>query len=497
MSTSMNHDAIDWLRSQQKNLYTLFIVNLIGFSAVLRADYVYRDDIRRVLYNFEEWEQSGRLFSYLLSKAVFFGLNADATPFIQIAALFVLSCGGLLLIHALDKNANITHFICLSPLCLSPYMLENLSYKFDALWMALSVLFAIFPFFIYETDNRKSLRFSLTVLSIFCVFNLYQASFGFFIAIFLYLKLRDLRKDQPLSFFFKKRSILLLAAIVATILYAIEVKYFFPVTSDWGKFHSQTSLGNTSHLSILWHNIQRYYESFAKDWDGSLFQYVFLINTYAILIISLKSIFRHRTVAVRIVKTVLLIILLPALSLAPFLIQIFLTYPIFLPRTFLAVGCVFFILLFDPLLLFKDRRPYRYLFIGIALYCALQITIFGNIYGNMLASQKEWENNRLPLLTYHLAKARQMTGCNTIYFANEIGYSPTFHNIGHKYPIIYKLISPSIGRLYFPAEVLLRHGVELYKYPKEPMRDPQPLLFDEPWYDITATDNTCILKFKW
>lgn len=144
----------------------------------------------------------------------------------------------------------------------------------------------------------------------------------------------------------------------------------------------------------------------------------------------------------------------------------------------------------------QHKGFYRKIFFAITIYCSLQLVVFASAYGNLLASQMNWEKNRLVPLAYQLVKVQQKTNCHSIFYENTIGYSPALSNLGRKYPVLYKLINPSVGYIYFASEVLRDYGLHLPNNIVPPPTEDINVFYNEPWYVIAASGDVCILSFK-
>jgi len=233
-----------------------------------------------------------------------------------------------------------------------------------------------------------------------------------------------------------------------------------------------------------------------SDWNKSIFEYVLIVNVYVMVIVSIRKIFLKNNIVNGVLKSIAFIIMLSFLTIAPFFIQLFLINPVYAPRTFLTVGVAFAFILLDPLLLLKNKRFYRKTFHAVTIYASLQMIIVASTYGNLLASQMHWEKNRLIPLAYQLVKVQQKTKCHSIFYENTIGYSPAFFNVGKKYPVLYKLIKPSVGYLYFASDVLRDYGLHLSNNIVPPPAEGIKVFYNEPWYVIAASGDVCILSFK-
>lgn len=146
--TVFQQDARSFWQTYQKTFCALLILHLIGISAILRANVLYIDDVRRVVVGFREFG-FGRKLADLLAVLVHADKNIwDISPLTQLLAICFLSAAGCVVIHLLSEKRefDLWTVIAVLPLGLSPYFLECLSYKFDSPYMALSILVSVVPF---------------------------------------------------------------------------------------------------------------------------------------------------------------------------------------------------------------------------------------------------------------------------------------------------------------------------------------------------------------
>jgi len=139
--------AIKW-RSFIKPVLLMFGIYLLGIISIIRANFYFMDDVGRSVDAFRGWIAMSRYVAEFLS--VFIHADArltDISPLPQLLAVFILAISSVLLVYVLnDSKITIAGLLASIPVGLSPYMLECLSYKFDAPYMALSVLASIVPF---------------------------------------------------------------------------------------------------------------------------------------------------------------------------------------------------------------------------------------------------------------------------------------------------------------------------------------------------------------
>ena len=136
-------------RSFLKPLLILFGIYFLGILTIIRANFLYRDDIWRAVESiFWQWFGWSRYVSVFSSFIVHADINlTDISPLPQLIAIFILSVSSLILVYVIGKKKiTIVRLLASIPLGLSPFILENLSYKFDPPYNALSILACIVPF---------------------------------------------------------------------------------------------------------------------------------------------------------------------------------------------------------------------------------------------------------------------------------------------------------------------------------------------------------------
>ena len=185
---------------------TLFFFYLIAFSAIIRANYTYADDIGRTFEGYHGWLDWSRWTTELL--ATFIHANwklTDISPFPQILACAIMSMGGVILLYIFKEKHNITlwNIFAVSITALAPYFLRMISYKFDSPYMALGFLVSVIPF-CYRKHSRI-IYMSVSIICLLVMCTTYQAYSGVYPMIVLFLIVHEIRNGKNiknnLSFF--------------------------------------------------------------------------------------------------------------------------------------------------------------------------------------------------------------------------------------------------------------------------------------------------------
>lgn len=158
----------------------LFAVSVVGISAILRANFYYMDDSPRAALGYKQWDYFSRYLSTALATLVHGGdYLVDAAPLPQILAMLIMAVSGMLMGYIFCERTTFSgwELAVLSILGLNPYFLGCVSFRFDAPYMALSVLAAVVPL-LYR--NRNTAAYMLASgLGILAVCTSYQAAAAF------------------------------------------------------------------------------------------------------------------------------------------------------------------------------------------------------------------------------------------------------------------------------------------------------------------------------
>jgi len=175
-----------------KNWYLWVVVfSVIYVLPLIIANVSYVDDMGRAIDGYG-WIGDGRLLADYVVKGVTFG-NGIVTvfPFSLILSAVIYAMSGIVISSVLfeidSKLKRLSAFVFIS----SPFLLENMAYKFDALPMSLSVFFAVLPFLIKDT-----IRFFVTsVICLVITFHLYQTSAMLYFGMALCLMIKQCSKN--------------------------------------------------------------------------------------------------------------------------------------------------------------------------------------------------------------------------------------------------------------------------------------------------------------
>ena len=424
---------IDW-RSLIKPVLIMSGVYLLGIISLIRANFLYIDDIMRTVYGYRKWYEWNRYVSEFFSTFIHADFHlTDISPLPQLIAILILAVSSVLLIYALNnKKITITGLLASVPIGLSPYMLGCLSYRFDAPYMALSVLAAIVPFLFY-TSKKAFVFCSVVCLLIMCM--TYQAASGIYILITLVLCFDDWNKKRKTN---REVFLFLGRAVISFSMAMVFFRFFLMKPYDPPYGYASTSMLSLSQLfSGILTNIRTYMNTINSDFS---FIWKALIGIIFCFFIA-KSILT--SAQNKIYSFFAAFILLCLLFFLSFGVYIVLEQPLFAPRAMYGFGVLLAII--SIYIVYDFNKIAKIL----ALSLSWSFLVFAFSYGNALADQKHYADFRIAILLQDLSALYPDKDKDenriTIQLKNTIGFTPSIRNIAKHNPVIYKLV-PQILR---------------------------------------------------
>lgn len=177
----------------------VFLIYLLGFSAILRADAFFsNDDLERSITGVQAWDDYGRHLSNFLSGMIHTSSNlTDISPLPQLIGLVLVALSAVIMLHLVTGKRQFSwwELVLTIPVGLSPYFLQNLSYRFDPPYMTLSVLAATLPFLFQKAASWT--RIILSSLAILVVTMTYQAGLSVYLVLAIFLGFKGWYEGKP------------------------------------------------------------------------------------------------------------------------------------------------------------------------------------------------------------------------------------------------------------------------------------------------------------
>ena len=415
-----------------KPVLLMFGIYLLGIFTIIRANYLYMDDIRHSIDGHIEWYNWSRYVAFITSIFMHGDIKmTDISPLPQLLAILILSCSSVLLVFILGKGKiTIVRLLASIPLGLSPFILECLSFKFSSPNMVLSILACIIPFLFIP---RKKAFFFVSAVSLLVMCMTYQAASGIYpmislVLCFQYWNNREKTSKEILSF-------LGIAAVAFCFSMLLFRFFFMKVVIEQESAHVSNAMLQVSQIiSGTLNNIKNY--TMTINNDLSIIWKIGIILIFLFFII--KSTYRStQKKLLSFLVSIIFIVLSFVLSFGAYSV---LAIPIYAPRALLSFGIFLAILCICII----DYKKTATLVVLILNWCFL---VFAFSYGNALADQARYEKFRIGLLLHDLSTLYPDRNKEDILFhlKNSINYAPTVKNISKHNPIIERLVPKGLG----------------------------------------------------
>ncbi len=496
------------LAADRKSLLILFVLYCFGMLTVFRANYYYggADDLYRALSGSRGWRNFYRYISQFLSVFIHTSPKIfDIAPFTQLLALLVMAASALMLIRlfvpcrsaaaddtSLDGRAggkasfSPIVYLAAVPVSLFPYFLENLSYRYDAPYMALSVFFCIVPFLFSAKIS------SFAIMSVLCLFLMclsYQAASGVYIVVCAFLVFRMWsRKEKTV----KELFIFILTAIVC---YALTLVIFFALFNVQPT--GESYVDKNVYAAAFPRNAKAY---LLQIWDDFGWSPIKIISLLLMLLFLLLS---CRNSSQKCVPTLLVGLLLLAFS-TLFSYGAFLVMgrPLFEPRSMFPFGIVVGITALCVAGWLSQSRGG--LLSGFGRICvfalAYSMVVYAFAYGNAQNSQRKYTDFRMTLLLEDLSRIVPEDQDDIhIHILSDIDDTLIVKNLTRTYPLTKRMLERLGGHavIFYLQDFGFGVQAKTDKYSEwNPDCLDYPLLADTRYHSIRAKGNVYYVYFK-
>lgn len=488
--------------SENKFLLRPFVIlesiYLVGISAILLAGVRYADDIGRTERGYAVWANFSRYINEVLSRFI----HADnyltnIAPLPQLMATFILAIASVMLLCVLvgkDKFKQawtkwVGLVVAVVPLGLSPYILECLSYQYDAVYMALSVFFAVLPFAFRKGDFKQYLI--VVVASTLGVCMTYQAIVGAFPMLAMFVLMDDWNKkligdNKTKKREYAKKTFITLAVFGLTL---IVFQKFLMIPQDLYVSNSLPSLQNYVPETIK--HLGQYFSLLMSDFK------VWWLILIAIIVIMFVALYAQKSEQNKLLAAAAAVIGASAMLACAFLVYASLSAPLFAPRAMYAVGiylAIIFVYVIDNSRMAVVKAP-----VWALVWCFF---VFAFTYGNALADQNEYRNRKLVMVMNDLNDLSVMRNDETklIQAVGDVGLSPIITHMPQDYQMLNRLLKPSFDNgllwttyqlIYLSdiGELRAEMNVDLTKMDL-------PIVKDTAYYNIRADDSNILVEFK-
>lgn len=466
-----------------KYFWFVYFIYFLGYFGLILADVYYIDDLGRAQDGYIGFLNFSRYLSENLSKLIHLNLhrNTDISPITQLIAMALLSFGSMVLVKIINKKQSYFGLLASIPLGLSPFFLENMSYKFDSPFMALALISPIIPFLFLK---KKFTFFIVSVLSVLITLNTYQSANSVYLILSMFVIL--------IMFINKNKKIdIVKNSFLFAISYAVSMFiYKFIILTEVNSYVSSGAIKENlmqGFLNNIKHNLSRYQEVI----NDTTFEYIFYILVLFFLISIFKKAKINKFNALSLGFA--FIILSVSLSQGAYLI---LEKPLTATRAYNGIGVVVAII-------FIYSLNFKFINLSKIFVCfsAYFLIIQANSYGNALRAQEEYSQIRIKLMYSDLNKLAPIDGKFSVQIIKGVGNSPVTENSKKSFPIINSLkfqnLRPSwVWTTINNFRIL---GLKGNYYYKSCFNDTNKIVdsMDTAMHKITKYDNNCfVIEFK-
>jgi hypothetical protein len=439
----------------------MFGIYALGISTVIRANFQYIDDMGRTIEGYKGWSGWSRYITDFLSMIVHADYTlTDISPLPQLLGVLLAAVSSVLLVYILGgRKITAPALVASIPVCLSPYFLECLSYKFDSPYMALSVLVSIIPFLFAES----SITFiAISVFSLLAMCMTYQSSSGIYLLLVIAISFRHWnakeRSSREIAFF-------ALRAMGTYVITLIAFRLLFMASADG--YVSTGMFSPADMIPGIIANIMKYTETLYADFSVI---WKVLVVALCIAFIARQSKISQQNKKIAVIFSIIAIIISYILSYGAYLA---LRIPLFAPRSLYGFGI--FIAIIS---IFLVQHPPKYILVLVPAFAlSWSFFVFAFSYGNALADQNRYIDFRTEILLGDLSELFPDRNRNEmrIQLEGSAGFVPSIGNISKRYPIIKRLVPVHLrgdvwwwGGIYYPVNYFNWGESTVMNYPPAP-----------------------------
>ncbi len=420
-------EAVQWI----KPTVTMLIIYLVGIVAIIRANFYYIDDLGRNFFGNSGWSP---VFSRYISDIISPFLHADTyltdiSPIPQFLAVILMAISSVIILYLITgkKKFNFFEYAAVIPLGLSPYFLECFSYKYDAPYMALSVLAAIVPVLFYKKGRIAYALACITGTLVMCT--TYQASSAIFPMLVIVLGLMKWNRKEDYKSIFE----FLISSALWYALALIIFKVFLMIEID--SHYVSTPQGSALQLlTLAFDNLKQYIFTILVDFKIEWTIMVILI-CLSMVYVMVRDSKQHKFGAL-----VLTIISLAVMICISFGIYLLLEKQKFSPRSMYGFGV--FIAFVACVVVTAPKAIIGKL---ICICLSYVFFMFSFTYGNALFVQKTYTDFRIQravddIMDLDIIRDGEDASNITMQIEGGIGMAQAIRNMPQDYQILNRLV---------------------------------------------------------
>lgn len=469
----MKIKELDKLLQDKKSLSITLIISLIYVLPLLIANVYYSDDHSRILYG-HGWNHDARFVNNWINKiTTFSNYSFSLFPYSLILSALILGVSGYVLseIWDIEKDKKIKWSSLL--ILISPFYLANLPYRYDALYMSLSIFLMIIPFVFFF---NKKVFIALSSICFFLSLGLFQPSISIFFSVGIVYLYNYFEKNEL------KNLLLNVLFMILSFTIGYGLYHVTKTVLDFGTFDDRMKvIFFESNFKVLFIEKLQTFFDICNLLYTSKYSYVLLGSFLLLPIISIVDLLLQKKSLFYILRAFLGRLILIIVS-----ILLILGPNLFIKAEYLPLRALPVLGVFMFTLVYFSRN-----FKGIYLKLVRILIVLNTVFcfnlmaqtSNALQFQKEYQE----MFVYDLNSIVRTHDIKKIMYKGDISYARKSYRILEQFPFIKTIVQKEIGQnAWFSKDVIsfsgLQEIVEFVPY-KEQVENPE-LVFKSYIYNL-------------
>ena len=463
-----------WLKIEQKDrtlFFSLTALYAVYVLPIILANRYYQDDLSRSLYGITGWKNDARPLTECLVTWLCGGFPiGDVHPLPLLLSVLLLAYT----ITLYTKRYPSGEGRMISPLCIgflviaNPFLLSNLSYRFDCVTMILALCTTVLP---YTVPPKKAL-WKIFLFSLFlCLVTLttYQPAIGVYISLWfleVFFMLFSERLDLPRLFV---RGI---ACIFSVLLYKYLILNYYIYTGNGGwqpeayRFAWHSENGFSSGIALNLQTFAKHITMAAQSIPAPLLVLLAILTAAGMVVWGITLRGRKKKRYLKILSLVYLLFLPVFVTLGAVSPLLVLTHSNFSISAH-SLLCLCSVGLWTGIMISALFTRLSRLGPLLFLPCMLFGLTFSYSYGNAMSSQKQYEEYLIYSIVHDVETLNADGSFEKLTISGRIPRSPQTTRLREKYPLFRHLVPvyPS-NSSYLGGALLLHYTQESFDFEK-------------------------------
>lgn len=485
------------LKTSSRNNNSIFIYASLSALAIyiypiISNDFYYIDDLGRVIQGLPTWRGNGRPFAEYLFQFLTGNFAVDIHPLPLILGCSSIIYAGWKYYKLFFYKSPYVAAAALMAVLANPFLLENLSYRYESMMMCISLSLASLS--AIQLYKANLWRFLASIILLFFMFCFYQASISVFLVFMVAVQAHRIIQKDSAHNTVKNYTPIIFSIASILISFSLYKLIYGDLTqlNEYDRIHSQVISFTSEGLHTFQLNVEKYYSLINllfNGHNGTFYEIFILCGFISSIFIAYGMIKDKRYVdSVFILFTPFLAI---ALSITALCI---LQNAIVVPRTLLGISGTLFFFFYIIFIGFKSK-----ICLTIFFPVLITSTTICYAYSNTLKSQQEQEQEIISQVAKVITERKISSNHLAI-----IGREP-ISNKGRKaietFPIIDSLVPRVINNRWIWGYTLFKHHpdtIHLLQSPEVISHIPNgsELIIEHRIFRLWNHQSTLILQIK-